>query len=651
MTTANFKNHSNHAVYMNASNTPSGYSPIQEMALYLYGLGFNVFPQPHGKKYGLPWKQLQYTRLDPTHSLYGIAALTVGKCNLAIMCGHTSDNLFVIDCETQTALDHHLNQLRQRHIPLWVVSTARGGHIYLRCADGEVANIESGRLQDAEVRGCNGYVLAPGSVHPTGALYQWIQRDSDTPPTVHIHDINWLTNRHNDPVRLKLTKSKARKFNPYTPLSRATQDYLTYGHSIPEGSRNTRLFSAACDMLGCGYTIDEIEPQLATLAQHSGLPQNEVHNTLRSAAAHIRQPARPQRIPTSKDTPPNVWKNALHFAHNHQWTGRTATTDKLVFLALVERAKTANNDTQIFRGSHREISILARCTLRTTRKALKRLLALQYINKKGSDRVSEASLWQFNESAFELELKSDPFPATPPWKRYSESLSNSSDVIERGALGYNGLYLYQSLVAEGQPLMPNAIVSLSGLSIHQVNYGLKKLCNFGLVQREKTGWRAIALSDAELEIRVALPTGKLGRGEARRRKYAEERALYVGTLISNARLALFYEDFLDQARTNLLYQDSAPPSGEANLLTRRAAVSIWRCPNCGQQHFADVPPEMCDFCQDLTTWQPLVDGRLVVDSVLAALLADPVVREGLALGGMIRYINDVGEQLTYPLLE
>ena len=34
----------------------------------------------------------------------------------------------------------------------------------------------------------------------------------------------------------------------------------------------------------------------------------------------------------------------------------------------------------------------------------------------------------------------------------------------------------------------------------------------------------------------------------------------------------------------------------------------WECPNCGQFVFGKHPPDMCDYCGDLTTW------RLVVKS-------------------------------------
>src|SRR5688572_6933986 len=56
-------------------------NPTQQQALELYALGFNVFPQPHGKKAGLPWRQLQYTRLHASHPTLGIKALFEGKCN------------------------------------------------------------------------------------------------------------------------------------------------------------------------------------------------------------------------------------------------------------------------------------------------------------------------------------------------------------------------------------------------------------------------------------------------------------------------------------------------------------------------------------------------------------------------------------------
>ena len=44
--------------------------------------------------------------------------------------------------------------------------------------------------------------------------------------------------------------------------------------------------------------------------------------------------------------------------------------------------------------------------------------------------------------------------------------------------------------------------------------------------------------------------------------------------------------------------------------TESQALARWYCPNCGQRYFGDHPPDMCDFCQDFTTWKPLPPAKL-----------------------------------------
>lgn len=593
-------------------------SPVQETALYLYNLGLNVFPQPHGKKAGLPWKQLQYTRLHPTDSLAGIQALTAGKCNLAVMCGSTSRNLFVIDCESILALNTQIGYLRERGIPLWIVKTARGGHIYLHCAEGEVASIESTTLVDTEIRGARGYVLAAGSVHPTGVIYEWLTREGDTPPMVSIKTINWLKDRQGRLIKLKLTNAKGRKFTAYSPLSRTTQDYLANGDLLGQGSRNNRLFTAACDMLGNSINTREIERQLIPIAERSGLPGYEAHATLRSAFSRERQPARPQLQPSKKHTS-EVWKHALAFAETQIWDGRTGTSDKLVFLALVERAKTASNDNGIFRASTREISILARNSLTTVQKSLKRLREANYIFYAGTDKTSQASLWRFSNIVLKAgELKCSTSPATPPWISHSDLLLNSPDAMERGALGYTGLCVYRAMVEAGQAFMPAALATYMRIPVHRVNYVLKKLSSYGLIQREKRGWRALAVSNAELDERVARPTGKLGKGAARRERYALQRALYIGQIILRARLEHFRDHFLARPH-ELLHEPEAYTS----------TLKVWRCPNCGQEYFGEEIVDTCDFCGDMTTWKRISDSE-------ESAFDDPLVQYGiLELGGVL----------------
>ena len=51
--------------------------------------------------------------------------------------------------------------------------------------------------------------------------------------------------------------------------------------------------------------------------------------------------------------------------------------------------------------------------------------------------------------------------------------------------------------------------------------------------------------------------------------------------------------------------DDPPPS-----IQQLSDVQRWYCPNCGQHIFTPIdeePPEVCAYCEDMTTWQ-LVEG-------------------------------------------
>ncbi|MEO0560888.1 MAG: hypothetical protein AAF125_02170 [Chloroflexota bacterium] len=37
-----------------------------------------------------------------------------------------------------------------------------------------------------------------------------------------------------------------------------------------------------------------------------------------------------------------------------------------------------------------------------------------------------------------------------------------------------------------------------------------------------------------------------------------------------------------------------------------SGIDCWVCPNCGQMYFGDDPPDMCDYCEDFTTWRAVV---------------------------------------------
>ena len=128
---------------------------------------------------------------------------------------------------------------------------------------------------------------------------------------------------------------------PYSPLSRRTRDYIHKGHLIPEGSRNNELFRASCDMAGNNFTKQQTLSALHPPASASGLTSREVENTINSAYSQPRTPSKPQNNQPQKS---NDWEWAALFGDSHDWVGRTGTSQKSIFTALVHRARVSSNE-------------------------------------------------------------------------------------------------------------------------------------------------------------------------------------------------------------------------------------------------------------------------------------------------------------------
>jgi len=524
------------------TQTENTCSEIQQTAFALHDLGLNPFPLPHGKKGGFPWKTLQYTRLDRNDEEYGLLMLFSGDCNIGIMCGRTSQNLFVIDCESSDILDFHIRQLRQRNIPLWVAETARGGHIYLLSDDGEVDNIPSGILYDAEIRGRNAYVLAPPSIHPSGKAYEWLHQEGDKPPTVSIEQIDWLYDTHNNRVTLSAHQSKSinkvkPRRKPYSPLSRRTRYYIHNGHAIPEGTRNNELFRASCDMAGNKFTKQQAFSALHTPASASGLSTCEIEMTINSAYSQPRTPSKPQQ---QESKPTADWQWATIFGDHHDWSGRTATSQRAIFTALIQRAKVASNEDGLFRASIREIASLARVGTATVQRILKLFQDSKHplIIKCGYDKTSLATLWKFPQSIilYAQQLNPDTLKESPQWLSCSVSVLSQPDAIERTGLGYNGLLIYRAMVDYEEPILPKQLSELTGLANHQVKYALKKLSMFEVIHRDNAGWVAYVYDDVTLDLKVQEKRDVIGKGQKRSERFARERSIYAGRQLFYARL-------------------------------------------------------------------------------------------------------------------
>ena len=307
--------------------TTCSLSPLQQEAVDLYSLGFNVFPMPYGRKSGYSWKMMQYTRLNP-EDLY---RLFDEDSNLAIMTGRTSENLFVIDCETRTTFKYHEGLLREAGIPIWASESGGnrgGGHFFLRSKNGEVKGVRAGERKDYEVRGNRCYVLAPPSLHPDRKSYRWYERETPAPPIVTLNQVPWLS--------LTLTKDTSKYVDPepFSDLSENTRRFLLVG--APEGERNNQLFAAACDMAGNRYAKIVAQQLLGATAKQIGLSRQEILATIESAYSKNRTPSKPQ---SGKKKPPAHHEKAIFFTKDYQWAGRTGQTNRARVSCMLRESK------------------------------------------------------------------------------------------------------------------------------------------------------------------------------------------------------------------------------------------------------------------------------------------------------------------------
>lgn len=88
---------------------------------------------------------------------------------------------------------------------------------------------------------------------------------------------------HRDPLTVESSDDRL-------PLASETVELINDG--APVGERNGRLFKAACNLCGCGYTQDEATERLRPALFKAGLHTKEIVQTIQSAYSQTRTPTK-----------------------------------------------------------------------------------------------------------------------------------------------------------------------------------------------------------------------------------------------------------------------------------------------------------------------------------------------------------------------
>lgn len=227
--------------------------------------------------------------------------------NVGLLCGKHSNGLCLLD------LDDHLQDFLEyfpgmKGAPVITRPDAPNrGKIVLKIT-GDIPKNMKPRGASLEFLGNGNQGVIPPSFHPSGARYELI--NAENPPTeyesarlVRICEI-WADVRTESTIKPNAAAAPVIVDNGRGKPSRQTKDFLEFGAG--EKTRNNRLFAAACDLNGCGYSQGESEMMLLPVWARMGKLEGEAKATIESAYNHQRTPASPHAFDPSfqrKDKP------------------------------------------------------------------------------------------------------------------------------------------------------------------------------------------------------------------------------------------------------------------------------------------------------------------------------------------------------------
>jgi len=164
---------------------------VLECAKYYRKIGLSVIPIVYKRKTSkIEWKEYQQ-RLPTEEELERWFSK---PANVAIVTGKVSRNLVVIDFDSRELAAEFAKMvdergskgLRQALSNTWLVQTGKGFHIYVRLPDAKLVprskvilknkdelKKEEEEKEEIDLKAEGGYVVAPPSIHPSGARYEF----------------------------------------------------------------------------------------------------------------------------------------------------------------------------------------------------------------------------------------------------------------------------------------------------------------------------------------------------------------------------------------------------------------------------------------------------------------------------------------------
>ena len=339
-----------------------------DIAHALHERGANVIPlspaskEPSGRwahwaTHPQTWPDVErlFTRAGPEAN---IAAL--GGIHSAAV-GDDWGYLALLDCDSQDALDmaRALVKATLGADPLTSLS-ARGGHIWLRTPQ----PVKPARWAGGELRGYRSYVVAPGSVHPSGILYRWANDGAEILRCDGLPGIPWQYVQRDKLPRLAAAIMRADE--------RILKRYPT---------RSEIDWALILSLTNAGASFERVRALYLASKHEKHLDPNRRDFDKRLLAEYLRAKDEAHRADytQARELAERVkaWALSAAFAGT---SPRTRETDRRVLVAHAERASKAGKHE--WHLSQRDVEQAAQVSAPTARIATRRLIKASWLVRK-----------------------------------------------------------------------------------------------------------------------------------------------------------------------------------------------------------------------------------------------------------------------------
>jgi hypothetical protein len=342
-------------------------APMLTAALDYHAAGICVIPCKHADKHPLiKWEG--FTKERPKEKQIR-TWFGKGKKNIAFICGAVSGGLIVLDFD-EPGLYYAwaaANPELAKAAP--TVKTGRGFQVYLRMAT-PCRNKKAAPKVD--VRGEGGYVVAPPSIHPTGAIYEFVNGDLRAIPLIENLESAGFPKPSAAPAPAPLPTPaplpSQRDLSPYAAA--AIRAEIAAVKSALAGDRNNQLNRSAFalgTLVGAkACDRSDFELDLVAAALGTGLSAKEVYATVKSGIEDgIEEPRTLPKNGAPAPAPAPVATSAPSVADNPpeappDTAEEQINGDEFQLLGLLKAADDATNDAQQIELVEQAAAILAK---------------------------------------------------------------------------------------------------------------------------------------------------------------------------------------------------------------------------------------------------------------------------------------------------